>query len=342
MNVVEFVKAHPYWSGGIALVTFVLIWYLMSGSDTTTEETTSAGSLSGDTAAASELAAAQITANAATAQAQIEAGSVTAVAQLQADVDKAAIDADKAVALAENQSWLDAALAEAAALVGVEAYSSQTEIAKSNNEAAIALSTNAAAVQISENEVASTEFLSLSTLLGDYAKTNSVAGILDAYAPIADSFASTAGDTDASKSSSNYSIWYGLQSILGGGSASGSASGTSATGTGYQSSSGYGGSQSTTAGPYSGGFWSNFSSGSQTTSGYQTTTTASVTSDPNKVTLSSTKFGELFDKLVNLVPKTGGGNTTGVTTVSQSTLDLSKINLGALKDYKFKLPKTTT
>jgi hypothetical protein len=326
MNVVEFVKAHPYWSGGIALVTFVLIWYLMSGSDTTTEGTTSTGSLSGDTAAASELAAAQITANAATAQAQIEAGSITAVAQLQADVDKAAIDADKAVALAENQSWLDAALAEAAALVGVEAYSSQTEIAKSNNEAAIALSTNAAAVQISENEVASTEFLSLSTLLGDYAKTNSVAGILDAYAPIADSLAGVAGDSDTSKLYSVSGIWQGLTSALGGGSAKSSGGSSYNTNTASQGSGGGYGSS------VSGSSWGGFLSNTDTT----------VTSDPSKVTLSSTKFGELFDKLVNLVPKTGGGNTTGVTTVSKSTLDLSKINLGSLKDYKFELPKKTT
>jgi hypothetical protein len=327
MNVVEFVKKHPYWSGGIALVTFILIWYLMSGSDTT-DDSTYSGTLSGDTEAAAELAASQIAANSAAALAGIEAGSIETVAQLQADVDKAAIEADKAVALAEGQSWLSAALAEAAALVGVEAYSSQTEIAKSNNETAIALSTNAAALQISENEVASTEFLSLASLLGDYAKTNSVAGILDAYSPIADSVAGVAGDSDTSKLYSISGIWSGLTTALGGGTAKSSGgasynyntSGTTGTGTGASTYAGYGSA------------WG----------GNLSDTSVSVTSDPNSVTLSSTKFGSMFDKLVDLIPKTGGGNTKGVTTVSQSTLDLASTNLGALTNYKFKLPKTTT
>jgi hypothetical protein len=319
MNVVEFVKAHPYWSGGIALVTFVLIWYLMSGSSETTTEATSTGTLSGDTEAAAELAAAQIAANASTAVALAEAGASVDIAALSAGVDKAAIEADKAVALGEQQSLLDLALAEYSALVGIEAYSSQTEIAKSNNEAAIAFSTNAAAVQISENEVASTEFTSLAALLGDYAKTNSVAGILEAYAPIAESQASLGG-TDTSNLYSLSGIQQGLLSIFGGGSAK--SSGGSSYNTNTASQGGGGGAYSSVSGSSWGGFLSN--------------TSLDITSDPTKTTLSSNKFTDLFNTLANKLTRTR--DTTNITTPTQATLDLAKTNLGALKDYKYTPP----
>jgi hypothetical protein len=142
-----FIKGHPYWTAGIVLGVVLVVWWLVSSGSATTATTTASGTTddTGTTDAAA-IQAAQLTANSNLAQAQLAANALNN----------------------QTAAGQTVALASIAGQQAGAAYEADASVASSNSAVAIAQAQVQGDEQLSNNATLASEYADLSATLASY------------------------------------------------------------------------------------------------------------------------------------------------------------------------------